>query len=765
MTRLAVGLVVLTGVAAPLAGHATAAASCPWMDPTKSADSRAHQLVKAMTLDQKIAELYGRGDIQYYGTANDIPAVPALCIPELVFNDAGAGVGDGVQLTTAFPDGITQAASWDPAMQRKLGAALGREARTKGIDVQLAPGVNIARTPLNGRNFEYAGEDPYLAAQTGVAEIQGIQSQHVAATVKHYALNDQETNRMTDSSDASERTMQEIHLPAFEAAVKAGVASVMCSYNRVNGVYACQQPYLLNTVLKGQFGFDGWVMSDWGGTHSTVAAAKAGLDQEQDVAKGKYFSDALKAAVVAHQVPMSRVDDMVLRLMRPLFRLGVIDNPPPTYPAAFAANASTARSLQIALEAAEGGAVLLKNSGVLPLTGAGKRIAVIGGPAGPAGAQNYYQGGGSSKVPLAGPNANVVSPLQGITTRAAQSGDVVTYADGSSTAVAAAVATAADVAVVVAGEAQSEGADRSSLAMSSSTCTLFGCVPGTGPSQDDLIAAVAKANPNTVVVLQTGDPVSMPWLPAVRGVLETWYPGQQDGTAAAALLFGDVNPSGKLPYTFPKKIGDTPIRSAKQWPGVAGHSTYSEGLLVGYRWYDAQHITPLFPFGFGLSYTSYRYSHLRVAGTTVSFDVTNTGKRAGAEVAQLYLSSPAAAHEPPKQLKGYRKVLLQPGQTQTVSLSLDARAFQYWSETAHSWQTATGCYTVRVGGSSASLPLTGRLGRGGAVCAAAVSAPRPVARPVPTGGLASTGLPVGLAAAALLLLLGAATAVRVRSAR
>src|SRR3954464_13218673 len=285
----AVAGALLVPALADTSGSAARAVSCPWMDRHKTPDARAHELVHAMTLDQKVAELYGRGDLAYYGTANDIPAVPALCIPELVFNDAGAGVGDAVLGTTAFPDGITQAASWDPAMQRRVGAAVGWEAWHKGIDVQLAPGVDIARNPLNGRNFEYAGEDPYLAGQTGVAEIRGIQSQHVAATVKHYALNDQETNRMDDSSDADGRTMQEIHLPAYEAAVKQGhVASVMCGYNRVNGIYACQNRYLLRTVLKKEFGFSGWVMSDWGATHSTVAAAKAGLDQEQNISSGTY---------------------------------------------------------------------------------------------------------------------------------------------------------------------------------------------------------------------------------------------------------------------------------------------------------------------------------------------------------------------------------------------------------------------------------------------------------------------------------------------
>jgi beta-glucosidase len=630
-------------------------------------------------------------------------------------------------LTTAFPDGITQAASWDVDMQRRVGAAIGWEAWHKGIDVQLAPGVDIARNPLNGRNFEYAGEDPYLAGRTGVAEIQGIQSQHVAATVKHYALNDQETNRMTDSSDADERTMQEIHLPAYEAAVQQGhVASVMCSYNRINSIYGCENPDLLTTVLKKQFGFTGWVMSDWGATHSTVAAANAGLDQEQGIGKGKYFSAALKTAVQNGQVPMSRVDDMVLRLMRGLFATGVFDNPPPGEPQAATADVNTPQEKAIALEAAEGGAVLLKNAAnALPIQGSAKRIAVIGQPAGLAGSQNFYQGGGSSKVPIAGPNPDVVSPLQGITTRAEANGDTVTYTPGAVPAAAAAAASAADVAIVFAGDGDSEGQDRTGLALDNRTCTLFGCVPAQGASQDDLIAAVAAANPNTIVVLQTGEPVSMPWLTAVRGVLEMWFPGEQDGNAAAALLFGDVNPSGKLPYTFPKAMSDSPIQSTAQWPGINDangipHSTYSEGLLVGYRWYDAKEITPLFPFGFGLSYSTFGFGNLHVTptstGAVVRFTVTNTGSRTGAEVAQVYLSSPAAAHEPPKQLKGYNKVLLLPGQTKTVTLSLDQRAFSYWSTASGSWKVAPGCYAVHVGDSSRNLPLHATVGRGGARC-------------------------------------------------
>lgn len=784
LTRLAVTTGFAGATLLPALVHSPGtnafAARCPWMDRHKSADARAHELVAAMTLDQKIAELYGRGDFTHYGAANDIPAVPALCIPELVFNDAGAGVADAKPLTTAFPDAITQAASWDRSMQRRVGAAIGWEAWHKGIDVQLAPGVDIARNPLNGRNFEYAGEDPYLSSQTGVAQIKGIQSQHVVATVKHYALNSQETNRMTDSSDADKRTMQEIYLPAFEAAVRQGhVGSVMCSYNRVNGVYACQQPYLLNTVLKKQFGFTGWVMSDWGATHSTVAAANAGLDQEQNITKGTYFSAALKTAVQNHQVPMSRLNDMVLRLMRSLFRIGVFDDPPPTDPTALAASVNTAQEKAIALQAAESGAVLLKNSaGMLPLHGTAKRIAVIGDAAGPTGAQNFYQGGGSSKVPIAGPNPNVVTPVQGITVRALKAGDVVTYTDGRATADAIVAAKAADVAIVFVGDGNSEGTDRSSLAANDHVCTLVACTPSTGPSQDSIVSAVAKANPNTVVVLQTGGPVSMPWLSKVKGVFEMWYPGEQDGNAAAALLFGDVNPSGKLPYTFPKRISDDPIRSAKQWPGVDNskgipQSRYSERLLVGYRWYDAKHITPLFPFGFGLSYTTFHYSglHLRPTsqGAIARFSVTNVGRRSGAEVSQLYVSDPRKAHEPPKQLKGYTKVVLAAGQTKTITLNLDKRSFSYWSTRRNGWTVAPGCYTVRVGDSSASLPLKTVISRSGVTCRTATTkrnAPTPATTQgrsvAAVHGLARTGLAMQIPALAVAMLATAFGLSRIR---
>ena len=715
-------LVAIAFAAGPAidAAPSSAPVSCRWMSPGQSPDTRARELVSAMTLDQKIGELFGRGNANAGGAAGIIPAVPALCIPALVFNDAGAGVGDNQTLTTAFPDTVAQAASWDPGMQRAVGAAIGSEAWKKGVDVQLAPALDIARNPLGGRNFEYAGEDPYLAGRTGAALVTGIQSQHVVATVKHFAVNDQETNRTTDSSDVDERTLEEIHLPAFEAAVRAGAGSVMCGYNRVNGRYACENPRLLTGILKRQLGFGGWVMSDWGATHSTTPSAMAGLDQEQNYGDDGLFSSRLKTAVLEHRVPMSRLDDMVFRVMRELFRVGVFDAPPPTQQSK-AAMADLPADRQVALQAAEGGAVLLKNAGgTLPLRGPGLRIAVIGGPAGLQGAQHAYQGGGSARVPQSGSNPAVVSPLQAMVARAGSAGDVVTYADGSNATIAAAAAKAADVAVVFASDGESEGYDRANLSLNDAACDITGCTYPSGATPDSVISAVAAANKKTVVVLQTGGPVTMPWLPHVRSVLEMWYPGEMDGTAAAALLFGDVNPSGKLPVTFPRALTDSPIRTVGQFPGLndrrgVPHSVYSERLLVGYRWYDAKGIAPLFPFGFGLSYTAFGFSRLSAqpagSGVRLHFTVTNTGALPGAEVAQVYVTAPRAAGEPPRSLAGFAKVMIGAHHAVNVSLNLAPRAFEQWDSRHHRWTSTTGCYLIHVGDSSRNLPLSTRVCR------------------------------------------------------
>jgi beta-glucosidase len=705
-------IAVLTGAvwtAAVPAAHA-ATAQCPWMDATQSPDQRAGELVGAMTLDQKLSMLHSAEPdmLAYYGTAGHVAAIPGLCVPDLVLNDAGAGVGDGQVNATAFPAGIAQAASWDPNVQQQFGAGLGWEAWHKGINVMLAPGVNIDRVPMNGRNFEYASEDPYLAGQTGAAVIRGIQSQNVIATVKHLAANNQETNRMTVSADVDERTLHEIYLPAFETAVKQGKAgAVMCSYNQLNSVYACENPALLTDVLKKEFGFSGFVMSDWGATHSTVAAANAGLDMEMAGSNnGQYFGDALKTAVINGQVSMARLNDMVTRIVRSAFADGLFDHPAAAEPDGFAAVVNTPAEATLARTIAEQGTVLLKNKdGLLPLDGQGKKIALIGQAAGAAGAEQAYGGGGSSHVPLAGA-VPVVSPQQGITQRGAANGDTVVYADGTSVADAVAAAKAADVAIVYANDSEAEGTDRTNLGLNYGTCSLVACAQFP-VSQDQLIGAVAEANPNTIVVLNTGGPVRMPWLGQVKSVVEAWYPGQEDGNAAAAVLFGDVNPSGKLPETFPVSENDLPTQTTAQYPGVNGHASYSEGLRVGYRWYDSQNIAPLFPFGHGLSYTTFSYSGLRVSrtasGASVTLTITNTGTRAGAEVAQVYLAAPAAAGEPPKQLKAYQKVFLNPGQARSVTVPVDSRAFAQWDTTKHTWLITPGTYQVLVGSSSRDI--------------------------------------------------------------
>ena len=564
----AAAAVALLAVLAASVGTA-GAASCPWMNPALSPNARAEMLLGAMSLSDKVAMTYQQYPLDYhYGAAGYIPPNTSLCIPDLVFNDAGQGVGDAQTGTTAFPAPIAQSASWDPGLQYQFGAALGQEAWEKGIDVQLAPGIETDRVPMNGRNWEYASEDPFLSGQTGAAEVQGVQSQHVIVTLKHYIANSQETDRMTDSSDVDQRTLEEMYAPQYDIAIhQGGAMGVMCSYNRINSVYSCENPQTLKGMLDSQFGFTGFVVSDWGATHSTVASALNGLDIEMNITPGTYFGPALETAVQDGQVPMSALNDMVLRILRAMFTVGVFDHPPAAQPEAYAAPVSTPEHVALARTISEEGTVLLKNQdGILPLpVGADDRADRPGRRARPAPrTSTTARAAGTSRSSAIVP---VVSPLQGITQRAAADGDTVLYADGTATADAVAAAKAASVAVVVVGDSESEGTDRSNLTLTGGTCTLAGCTPQP-LDQNALISAVAAANPNTIVVLDTGGPVLMPWLGQIKGLLEAWYPGQEDGNALAALLFGDVDPSGHLPETFPAAMSDMPIRSAAQWPGV-----------------------------------------------------------------------------------------------------------------------------------------------------------------------------------------------------
>jgi beta-glucosidase len=666
---LATSALVLGVTAVP----SRAAPARPWLDRSLPPQKRAELLVAQMTLDEKVQEIHM---LDVPDHPREVAGIERLGIPALKITNgpAGAGPGDSskAQPATALPSALGMAASWDPEMAAAFGRVAGSEVRDRGEGLIEAPGLNITRVPRNGRNFEYLGEDPYLAGRMVVPEVRAIQGQDTIAEVKHYAANNQETDRKTVNEVIDERTLREIYLPAFEAAIRQGKAgAVMCAYPSVNGQFGCENTHQLKEVLRGDWGFDGFVQSDYTATHSTVAAALAGEDLDM---KHVYYGDATKAAVQSGQLAESVVDTMLVRRFAQMFRFGLFDHPRTPTPIPAQEDGAIARSI------AEQSAVLLKNSGgQLPLRSV-HTVAVIGPHAGAA----HTGGGGSSQVtPL-----YTVSPVDGIKAK----GVTVTYADGSDTAAAAALAKSADVAVVMVGNKDREGSDRPNLSLPS--------------GQDQLVSAVAAANPKTVVVLKTGGPVLMPWLSQVPAVLEAWYPGEEDGNVVADLLFGDANPSGKLPMTFPKAENETPAGTPEQYPGVGGTATYSEKLQVGYRWYDAQNVTPLFPFGYGLSYTSFAVRHLSVlGGRHVSVDVTNTGTRAGADVVQAYVAAPASAGEPPHQLRAFAKVSLRPGQTKHVVLTLDPRSFSIWDTAAGRWTTVPGRYTVFAGDSSRDLPL------------------------------------------------------------
>jgi beta-glucosidase len=652
-----------------------------------SPEQRAAQLVGQMTLDEKISQthttLRGAG-----GIARFVPGVPRLGIPDFLISNGPAGVGTGAVPTqpdaTALPAPVALAASFDTGLARDYGVVEGRETGNVGHSLIEAPDVNMVRVYQNGRAFENYGEDPYLAGQLAIANVRGIQSQGVLAEVKHYAANDQETDRKTVHEVIDDRTLHELHLPAFEEAVTRGhVAAVMCAYPQVNDAFACENKHLITDVLRNQWGFTGFVQSDASATHTAVGSASAGQDLE--LRDNGPYDEELRQAVVDGRVSMSTLDTMIVRRLAVEIRAGLFDHPRTITPI------DAAKGGKVARQVAEQSAVLLKNTkNQLPLTHP-RSIAVIG----PYAEAVHPGGGGSSHVnPL-----YTVSPVDGIRQRG---GVTVTSSNGADPAAAATLAGNADVAVVIVGDVEKEGADRPNLSL--------------GGNQDDLVRAVVAANPHTVVVLNSGAPVLMPWVDEVPAVLQAWYPGEEDGNALAALLFGDVNPSGKLPVTFPRAETQTPVSTPERYPGVNGTVVYSEKLEVGYRWYDAQDEDPLFPFGYGLSYTSFAFGHLRVTPAhgrvDVEVDVTNTGRRAGAEVAQAYLTFPPSAGEPPRQLKAFAKVYLRPGERRHVRLTLDQRAFAVWDTAAQDWTTVTGRYRVSVGDSSRNLPLSAPVGYG-----------------------------------------------------
>jgi len=663
-------------------GSARAQAPAP---PPADFDARARRIVAQMTLDEKIAQLHGIQDTNNYRV---VPGLPRLGIPALTVANGPAGVGPAGPghegKATALPAPIALAATWDVEAARTHGDVAGGEAVLLGNLLLESPDINIARTPRNGRTFESFGEDPFLSSRLAVAYVEGIQSHPIIANVKHFAGNNQEQNRMRVNDVIDERTLRELYLPAFEAAIVEGhSASLMGAYNKVNGAYCCENDVLLNQILKGDWKFAGFVTSDFGAVHSTVPSAKAGLDLEMPT--GIYFGDALKRAVTNGDVPEALLDEKLARRFRTMMSRGVWDQPPARGPI-------PPEHAAIAMKLGAEGIVLLKNDGgQLPLkAGAIHSLAVIG----PFAAQAMTGGGGSSHVtPIL-----TVDPVAGI--QKLLGNDIkIQEDDGTNAATAAAAAKAADVAILMLGDRQAEGRDHP-IALSD--------------EQNALAAAVLAANPHSIVVLKSGGPVLLPWAGQAPAILEAWYPGEEDGAAVAAVLFGAVNPSGKLPITFPKQDADLPLQTAAQYPGVQDVAQYSEGLLVGYRWYDARKIEPLFAFGHGLSYTAFTYKNLKATppseakSVTVEFDLANTGGRAGAEVAQLYVGLPSLPDvpQPPRQLKGFRRVELAAGESAHVTFTLDARALSYWDATSHGWKVAPGSYTVWAASSSRDLRLS-----------------------------------------------------------
>jgi beta-glucosidase len=701
----------------------------PWSNTSLSPDERAAMVVKEMTLDEKITLLHGTGmlglspmsplAISSNGGAGYVPAIPRLGIPAIQMSDAAYGVrgsGENGRYATALPADVAGAASWDLDAAYEYGALIGRELRAQGYNMTLGGGTNLTREPRNGRTFEYLGEDPVLAGKMVGSVMKGLQAQHVIGDIKHYALNDQESGRNAVNVNIDQRAARESDLLAFEIGLQeTDVAAVMCSYNRLNGDYACENKYLLTDLLKKDWNFKGFVVSDWGGTHSVEKASAAGLDHEEP---GElFYGDDFKKAVEAGKVPVTELDDHVRRILRSMFAVGVIDDPPQK------SVVDVLGGFEIAQRIAEQSTVLLKNDHAqLPLDASRiHSIAVIG----PHADVGMISGGGSAQVDPPGGNAIMppgkgntywqahvwfpTSPLKSIRAKAPAAN--VQFDSGADPATAAALAKSADVAIVFAYQWESEGMDLDSLSLPN--------------KQDELIAQVAAANPHTVVVLETGTAVTMPWVDQVSGILEAWYAGSRGAEAVANLLFGDVNPSAKLPMTFPRSEADLPhptvvkppkvtIDADRQgWKRIAAglpafQVTYDEGVKVGYKWYDAENKPVLFPFGHGLSYTTYSYSNLKVTpgkNPRVTFTVTNTGNRAGAEVAEVYASLPAAAAEPPKRLVGFSKIKLNAGESKDVTIDVDAKYLSIFNVAQNGWQLLPGDYGFMVGGSSQSLPL------------------------------------------------------------
>ncbi|HMH66181.1 MAG TPA: glycoside hydrolase family 3 C-terminal domain-containing protein [Rhizomicrobium sp.] len=706
---------LLTAIAATLANGAGA-------QPAPDPDKQAAALVKQMTPDERNLLLHG-----FFSRPNNInrlpqigapyaagytPGIARLGIPQLAESDASLGVawinGKRAKNATALPSSLALAASWDVKIAYAGSAAIAQDARASGLNVLLAGGVDLTREPRNGRNFEYLGEDPLLAGILAGETIQAIQDQHVMSTVKHYALNAQETQQSSIGVDISEAAARESDLLAFEIAIERGnPGAVMCAYNHFNGPFSCGSDFLLNKVLKKDWGYPGFVMSDWGANHAT-ADALAGLDREsgEEFDSQIFFGAPLQALDGRDSAYTARITDMNQRILRSMIATHLFDDPPKV------AAPDIARGEAAARAEAAAGTILLKNNGILPLLKTAKKIAVIGGYAN----IGVMSGGGSSQVaPQSGPALSIPttfaaddwqavilhpgSPVKAIAARAPAAR--VTFDTGAYPAFAAARAKDADVVIIFAVQWTTEGLDVPDLSLPN--------------GQDDLIAAVTAANPHTIVVLETGGPVLMPWLNKTAAVLEAWYPGIKGADAIADILFGDVNPSGKLPITFPASLAQTPhpvLDGLFDYDGRM-HVNYDvEGSDVGYRWFDRKGLTPLFPFGFGLSYTSFRYDdlQLRSEGNTIhaSFTVTNTGNRAGRDTPQLYVT--ARGKTKGQRLIGWSNVDLAPGASIKVSVDADPRLLADWSTPRQRWQVPAGRYDVTVNASSAAPLLSGSTG-------------------------------------------------------
>jgi beta-glucosidase len=684
-------VLILLAMSLPCAAQTGGTNSALYRDPAQPVEKRVEDLLSRMTIEEKI---------DYIGGTNGfyIRAIERLGVPAIKMSDGPMGSrNDGP--TTAYPAGIALAATWDRAMAGNIGAALGRDCRARGVNILLAPAVNIYRSPLCGRNFEYMGEDPFLAGALAAPLIQGIQSQQVLATVKHYACNNQEWDRHHISSEVDERTLHEIYLPAFKAAVQQGkVGCVMTSYNLLNGVHCSQNDLLINQILKTNWGFSGFVMSDWTSTYDAVGVANGGLDIEMPDARFMNRTNLLPA-LQDGRVQQSVIDDKVRRILRTVIAAGFFDRPQLRKDISL----NDPENARTALAGAREAIVLLKNNQhLLPLDrGAIKSIAVVGPNADPA----VYCGGGSAFTRV----FKATSILEGITQLA---GPSVKVLRGTNDEESVQLAKQADVAIVCvgfnqrpdgqrrdrnAGLSEGEGHDRS-----------FELPAG----QTNLIQAVAAANPHTIVVINSGGGVAWAgWLDSVPAVLEAWYSGQAGGRAVAEILFGEVNPSGKLPATFEKRWEDNP--TAPYYHQREDQKTpYTEGIFVGYRGYDEKNVEPQFCFGHGLSYTEFRYGKVQVTPkqiphdgrVTVSVEVENSGQRAGDEVVQLYVHQVrSSAKRPVKELRGFERVSLKPGQKQTVNLALAADQLGFYDVKTHGFVVEPGAFEVLIGSSSRDI--------------------------------------------------------------